>query len=81
MFFRNNLYINKLWFLKRSQIRINDHLGILIDHILFLKSLIKTFFPKIKNIIIASISGGFISGFSVGCFPNKLCIKFNDKKI
>lgn len=35
---------------------------------------------KIKNIIIISVSSGFISGFCVGCFPNKLCIKFEDKK-
>lgn len=36
--------------------------------------------PKIKNIIIRSVSFGFISGFCVGCFPNNLCIKFEDKK-
>ena len=36
--------------------------------------------PKIKNIIIRSVSCGFISGFCVGCFPNELCIKFEDKK-
>jgi hypothetical protein len=36
--------------------------------------------PKIKNIIIRSVSCGFISGFCVGCFPNKLYIKFEDKK-
>ena len=36
--------------------------------------------PKIKNILIRSVSVGFISGFSVGCFPNKLCIEFEDKK-
>ena len=35
---------------------------------------------KIKNIIIRSVSCGFISGFCVGCFPNELCIKFQDKK-
>ena len=32
--------------------------------------------PKIKNGIIYS----FASGFLVGCFPNKLSIKFEDKK-
>ena len=37
--------------------------------------------PKIKNIIIRSVSCGFISGFCVGCFPNKLSIKFEDKYI
>lgn len=36
--------------------------------------------PKINNIIIRSVSCGFISGFCVGCFPNKLCIKFEDIK-
>ena len=33
-----------------------------------------------KNIIIKSVSYGFVSGFCVGCFPNKLSIKFEDKK-
>jgi hypothetical protein len=37
--------------------------------------------PKINNIIIRSVSCGFISGFCVGCFPNKLSIKFEDKYI
>ena len=36
--------------------------------------------PKIKNIIITSVSYGFVSGFCVGCLPNKLSIKFDDKK-
>ena len=36
--------------------------------------------PKINNIIIRSDSCCFISGFCVGCFPNKLCIKFEDIK-
>lgn len=36
--------------------------------------------PKIKNII-RSVFCGFISGFCVGCFPNKLSIKFEDKYI
>lgn len=35
---------------------------------------------NIKNIIIRSVSSGFISGFCVGCFPNKFCIKLEDKK-
>ena len=35
---------------------------------------------KINNIIIRSVSCGFISGFCVGCFPNNLCIKFEDRK-
>ncbi len=35
---------------------------------------------NIKNIIITSVSSGFIFGFWVGCFPNKLCIKFENKK-
>lgn len=33
-----------------------------------------------KNIIIRSVSCGFVSGFCVGCFPNKLCINFQNKK-
>jgi hypothetical protein len=33
-----------------------------------------------KNIIIKTVSYGFVSGFCVGCFPNKLCIKVEDKK-
>jgi hypothetical protein len=36
--------------------------------------------PKLKNIIITSLSYGFVSGFCVGCFPNKLSVKFDDKK-
>jgi hypothetical protein len=36
--------------------------------------------PKINNILIRNVSYGFISGFSIGCFPNKLCIEFEDKK-
>jgi len=36
--------------------------------------------PKMKNIIITSLSYGFVSGFCIGCFPNKLSIKFDDKK-
>ena len=35
---------------------------------------------KINNIIIRSVSCGFISGFCVGCFPNNLCVKFEDRK-
>jgi len=35
--------------------------------------------PNIKNNIIKSLSYGFVSGFCVGCIPNKLCIKFEDK--
>ena len=34
----------------------------------------------VKNIIIKSVSYGFVSGFCVGCFPNKLCIKVEEKK-
>ena len=37
-------------------------------------------FVTSKNIIIRSVSCGFISGFCVGCFPNNLCIKFEDRK-
>lgn len=33
----------------------------------------------IMNNIIRSVSCGFISGFCVGCFPNDLCIKFEDR--
>jgi len=36
--------------------------------------------PKMKIIIITSVSYGFVSGFCVGCLPNKLSIKFDDKK-
>ena len=35
---------------------------------------------KMKNIIISSVSYGFVSGFCIGCFPNKLSVKFDDKK-
>ena len=34
----------------------------------------------VKNKIIKTVSYGFVSGFCVGCFPNKLCIKIEDKK-
>ena len=32
--------------------------------------------PKCKNLIIS----GFVSGFFIGCFPNKLAIKYQDKE-
>lgn len=35
--------------------------------------------PKIKNTIIKSVSYSFITGFCVGCFPNGLMIKIEDK--
>ena len=35
---------------------------------------------KMKIIIITSVSYGFVSGFCIGCFPNKLSVKFDDKK-
>lgn len=31
--------------------------------------------PKIKNVIMCS----FATGFCVGCFPNKLSIRYEDK--
>ena len=34
----------------------------------------------LKNIFIKSIKYSFFTGFCVGCFPNNLTIKFNDKK-
>jgi hypothetical protein len=34
---------------------------------------------NIKNIIIKSVSYGFVSGFCIGCFPNEIYIKFEDK--
>jgi hypothetical protein len=37
---------------------------------------LKHIIPKIKNGIIY----GFTSGFCIGCFPNKLSIKFEDKQ-
>lgn len=33
-----------------------------------------------KNIIIKSVSYGFASGFCVGCLPNSLYIKYEDRK-
>jgi hypothetical protein len=36
--------------------------------------------PKMKIIIITSVSYGFVSGCCIGCFPNKLSVKFDDKK-
>jgi hypothetical protein len=35
---------------------------------------------KIKKGIIRGVSYGFVSGFCVGCFPNKLLIDYKDKK-
>ena len=36
--------------------------------------------PKIKNIIIRSVSYGFMSGFSIGCcFSNTILYSFEDK--
>jgi hypothetical protein len=35
---------------------------------------------NIKNGIIRGVSYGFISGFCVGCFPNKLSIYYKNKK-
>ena len=35
---------------------------------------------KINNYIIKSASCGFVSGFCFGCFPNNLCIKYEDRK-
>ena len=37
---------------------------------------LKHIIPKVNNLIIY----GFISGFCVGCFPNKLYIKFEGRK-
>ena len=39
-------------------------------------STLKHIIPKVNNLIIY----GFISGFCVGCFPNKLCINFEGRK-
>lgn len=36
--------------------------------------------PKIKNRIIGIVSSGFVSGFCLGCFPNKLSIHFENEK-
>lgn len=36
---------------------------------------------KIKNGFIYGVISGFFSGFVVGCFPNKLRIRFEDKDI
>ena len=36
--------------------------------------------PKIKNKIIRTVSYSFISGFCMGCFPNKLYIYYKNKK-
>jgi hypothetical protein len=35
---------------------------------------------KIKTVIVNSLSYGFVTGFCVGCFPNTLVVKFEDKK-
>jgi hypothetical protein len=37
---------------------------------------LKHIIPKVHNLIIS----GFVSGFCVGCFPNKLDINFEGKK-
>jgi hypothetical protein len=39
-------------------------------------STLKYIAPKIKNLTV----GGFVSGFLVGCFPNKLFINFDGKE-
>jgi len=39
-------------------------------------STLKHIIPKVNNLIIS----GFISGFCVGCFPNKLHINFEGRK-
>ena len=36
---------------------------------------------KIKNGFIYGVISGFFSGFVVGCFPNKLRIRFEDQEI
>ncbi len=36
---------------------------------------------KIKNGVIYGVASGFVSGFVVGCFPNKLYIRFEDQEI
>lgn len=36
---------------------------------------------KIKNGVIYGVASGFVSGFVVGCFPNKLHIRFEDQEI
>jgi hypothetical protein len=36
---------------------------------------------KFKNGFIYAVGSGFVSGFVVGCFPNKLSIRFENKKI
>ena len=41
---------------------------------------LKNITPKIKNGIIYGVASGFTSGFCVDCFPNKLSIRFEDKK-
>lgn len=37
---------------------------------------LKHIIPKVNNLIISV----FVSGFCIGCFPNKLCVNFNDKR-
>lgn len=37
---------------------------------------LKHIIPKVNNLIIC----GFVSGFCIGCFPNKLYINFEDRK-
>jgi hypothetical protein len=36
---------------------------------------------KIKNWVIYGVGYGFFTGFAVGCFPNKLHIRFEEQKI
>jgi len=36
---------------------------------------------KIKNGVIYGVVSGFVSGFVVGCFPNKLHIRFEGQEI
>lgn len=35
---------------------------------------------KYKNKIIGMVTSGFVSGFCAGCFPNKVCIRFENKQ-
>ena len=37
---------------------------------------LKHIIPKVNNLIVY----GFVSGFCVGCVPNKMCINFKGKK-
>lgn len=36
-------------------------------------------FSKLNNIVVRSVSYGFVSGCCVGCFPNKLSVQFNER--